>query len=417
MLMGDTSIGFNLLIGNPMSRWTRTILHFDLDAFFCSVESLLNPALEGMAFVVGGSAGGRGVVSSASYAAREFGIRSAMPTAQALRKAPDLIVISPQHEIYSKHSREIMSFLRDSAPVVEQLSIDEAFLDVGDDPRTGPEVARFLQREILERFKLPTSWGVASNKLVAKIATEVGKPRGLIVVPPGQEAVFLAPLPVRMLWGVGPKTKERLAKRGVHTIGGIAGMSSHTLIESLGDLGLELASRARGEDDRPVMEGRDPKSISAERTFPADISDWPVLRTVLLRLSETVGRRLRKAELVGHTVRIKIRWPDFTTKTRQVRLEQPTDRERIIFDESRELFQGLWKKGQAVRLLGVGVLDLHEPIRQLDLFDHKWDRGERLQQAIDSIRDQYGPDSLRRAGGIRKHTPMGRDEQSEEDVG
>ena len=402
--------------GNLMSRWTRTILHFDLDAFFCSVESLLNPVLEGKAFVVGGSAEGRGVVSSASYAAREFGIRSAMPTAQALRKAPDLIVMSPQHAMYSEHSQEIMSFLRDSAPVVEQLSIDEAFLDVSDDPRTGPEVARSLQREILKRFKLPTSWGVASNKLVAKIATEVGKPKGLIVVPSGQEAAFLAPLPARMLWGVGPKTKDRLAERGVHTIGDMASMSTHTLIGSLGDTGLELASRARGEDDRPVMEGRDPKSMSAERTFSTDISDWSVLRTVILRLSETVGRRLHKAKLAGYTIRIKVRWPDFTTKTRQVRLEQPTDRERIIFDESRKLFQGLWKKGQAVRLLGVGVSDLHEPIRQLDLFDRQWDRDERLQQAIDSIRNQYGPDSLRRAGGLREQAPLERDEQPEEDV-
>ncbi|MCK5318627.1 MAG: DNA polymerase IV [Anaerolineales bacterium] len=399
-----------------MSSWTRTILHFDLDAFFCSVESLLNPGLEGRAFVVGGSAEGRGVVSSASYAAREFGIRSAMPTAQALRKAPDLIVISPQHAMYSERSQEIMSFLRDSAPVVEQLSIDEAFLDVSDDPRTGLEVARFLQREILKRFKLPTSWGVASNKLVAKIATEVGKPKGLIVVPSGQEAAFLAPLPARMLWGVGPKTKDRLAERGVHTIGDMANMSAHTLIESLGDNGLELASRARGEDDRPVVEGRDPKSMSAERTFSTDISDWPVLRTVILRLSETVGRRLRKAELTGHTIKIKVRWPDFTTKTRQVRLEQSTDRERIIFDESRKLFQGLWKKGQAVRLLGVGVSDLHEPIRQLGLFDRQWDRDERLQQAIDSIRNQYGPDSLRRAGGLRKQAPSERDEQPEKDI-
>lgn len=388
-----------------MSRRTRTILHFDLDAFFCSVENLLNPGLEGRVFVVGGSAEGRGVVSSASYAAREFGIRSAMPTAQALRRAPELIVISPQHAMYSEYSQEIMSFLRDSAPVVEQLSIDEAFLDVSDDPRAGSEVARFLQREILERFKLPTSWGVASNKLVAKIATEVGKPKGLIVVPSGQEAAFLAPLPVRMLWGVGPKTKERLVARGVHTIGDLANISAHSLIESLGDKGLELASRARGEDDRPVMEGRDPKSMSAERTFSTDISDWPMLRTVILRLSETVGRRLRKAELAGYTIRMKVRWPDFTTKTRQARLEQPTDRERIIFDESRKLFQELWKKGQAVRLLGVGVSDLHEPIRQLDLFDRQWDRDERLQQAIDSIRNQYGPDSLRRAGGLRKQAP------------
>jgi len=398
-----------------MAFTTRTILHFDLDAFFCSVESLRNPSLEGKAFVVGGTAEGRGVVSSASYAAREFGIRSAMPTAQALRKAPDLIVISPQHEIYSKHSQEIMSFIRDSAPVVEQLSIDEAFLDVSDDPRTGLEAARFLQREVLERFKLPTSWGVASNKLVAKIATEVGKPKGIIVVPPGQEASFLAPLPVRMLWGVGPKTMDRLAESGINSIGGLANMSSLALNKTLGDFGLELASRACGEDDRPVIEGRDPKSMSAERTFSADISDWDMLRPVILRLSETVGRRLRKAGLAGHTIRIKVRWPDFTTKTRQVRLEQPTDRERIIFDESCKLFRDLWMKGQAVRLLGVGVSDLHEPIRQLDLFDRKWDRDEELQQAIDSIRERYGPDSLRRAGGLRKQKLPERGEQLKDD--
>jgi len=164
------------------------------------------------------------------------------------------------------------------------------------------------------------------------------------------------------------------------------------------------------------VEGRDPKSMSAERTFSADISDWSELRTILLRLSETVGRRLRKTKLAGYTIRVKVRWPDFTTITRQVRLEQPTDRERIIFDESCKLFQGLWKKDQAVRLLGVGVSDLHEPIRQLGLFDRKWDRDERLQQAVDSIRNQYGPDSLRRAGGIRKQATAESDEQPDEDI-
>ena len=400
-----------------MARWKRTILHFDLDAFFCSVERLLNPDLEGKAFVVGGSAEGRGVVSSASYEARTFGIRSAMPTAQALRKAPNLIVISTRHDLYSKHSQDIMRFIRDSAPVVEQLSIDEAFLDVSDDPRTGSEVAHSLQAEILDRFQLPTSWGVAGNKLVAKVATEVGKPAGLIVVPPGQETSFLAPLPARMLWGVGPKTMERLAARGVHTIGDIANMSSHELRSTLGDLGLELASRARGEDDRPVTEGRDPKSMSAERTFSTDISDWTMLRAVILRLSETVGRRLRKAGLAGHTIRIKVRWPDFTTLTRQVRLDQPTDRERTIFDESCKLFQEEWKKGQAVRLLGVGVSGLDKPIHQLDLFDRKWDRDEGLQQAIDSIRDRYGPDSVRRAGGLRRPTKSVGDGKQVDDAG
>ena len=380
---------------------SRTILHVDLDAFFCSVEELLNPELKGQAFVVGGRAESRGVVSSASYAARKFGVRSAMPTARALRLCSGLLVLLPQHHVYMEHSNKVMEFIRTSAPLVEQLSIDEAFLDISDDQRPGTQVAASLQAEIDQRFGLPTSWGVASNKLVAKIATEVGKPHGLISVPPDGEAVFLAPLPVEMLWGVGPKTKSRLAERGVRTIGDLALMPASRLIQLFGAHGLDLATRARGEDKRPVVEEREPRSMSAELTFERDLADHGLLCRTLLQLSERVGRRLRKAMVAGRTVRIKLRWPDFTTLTRQTRLVQPTDQDGEIYRAALGLFNRVWREGRMVRLLGVGVSDLSPPIRQLTLFDHTWEKDGRLLQAIDDIRARYGSDAVRRAGNLK----------------
>lgn len=380
----------------------RTILHVDLDAFYCSVEELLDPTLKGKPFAVGGTPEGRGVVSSASYAARQYGVHSAMPTAQALRRCPDLILKSGQHRTYGRYSRQVMDLLRDSAPAVEQMSIDEAFLDVSDDPRPGQDVAAALQKTIAERFGLPTSWGVASNKLVAKIATNVGKPKGLIVVPNGKEREFLAPLPVNMLWGVGPKTQTKLADQAVRTIGDLAELSEARLQELLGDHGLYLASRAKGLDNRAVIEVWEPKSMSSERTFAQDVADRDVLLSMLLRLSEEVGRRLRKSNLVGKTVRIKLRWPDFSTLTRQTRISQGTDRDKEIYRSALQLFENVWKEGRPVRLLGVGLADLGPPVRQLSLFDQSWEQDEKLMKAIDTIRARYGPDALRRAGALNK---------------
>lgn len=387
---------------------SRTILHVDLDAFFCSVEALLDPALVGKAFVVGGSPTGRGVVASASYEARKFGIRSAMPTAQALRLCPELITVSHRHRVYGDYSKQVMALLREQAPRIQQISIDEAYLDVTGDSRSGEQIARALQHQIQQDVQLPTSWGVASNKLVAKIACDVGKPRGLIVVPPGTEREFLAPLPVRMIPGVGPKTGDRLRERGVSTIGELAALSSTTLEALFGEHGLELAAKAVGEDDRPVHEEYEPKSMSAERTFSTDIKDETQLMQVLLRLSEEVGHRLRKAALAGWTVKVKIRWPDFTTLTRQARLTQNTDADREIYELAQELFRQVWKPGKAVRLLGVGVADLGPHIRQLSLFDGSWQEEENLRSAIDEIRRRFGRDALRRAGGMRsKPAPDG----------
>ena len=384
---------------------TRVILHVDLDAFYCSVEEILDPDLAGKAFVVGGRPEGRGVVASASYEARSYGIRSAMPTAQALRLAPSLIILPGQHEVYGKHSKLVMGHLREAIPLMQQISIDEAFLDVSADQRSGEEIAHRLQTEILDLYHLPTSWGVASNKLVAKIATDVGKPRGLVEVPTGDEAAFLFPLPVDMLWGVGPKTRQRLERLNIHTIGDLAQVSHAKMRSLFGEVGLELASRARGEDDSEVKEGGDPKSLSAERTFARDRSTKKDLLKALLQMSEEVGRRLRAEGLAGRTIRLKIRWPDFKTHTRQLKIEQPTDHDGEIYLKVRDLLVGIWEEGQPVRLLGVGVADLGRPWRQLSLFDREWEQDERLQQALDEIRSRFGPGAVRRAGGVSARRP------------
>jgi DNA polymerase-4 len=377
----------------------------DLDAFFCSVEEVLRPELRDRAFVVGGSPEGRGVVASASYAAREYGIRSAMPTAQAIRRCPQLIVLPGRHGEYSKRSQGVMALLRDSAPLVEQLSIDEAFLDISDDPTPGEVVAAALQTEIQSRFNLPTSWGVATNKLVAKIATEVGKPQGLVVVPPGGEREFLTPLPVQMLWGVGPKTHARLGEVNIHQIGQLAALSDDEARALFGEHGIDLATRARGVDSRPVVEGHEPKSLSAERTFSEDLVDGDELRHAMLGLCERVGYRIRRAGLAGGTVRIKVRWSDFTTLTRQVQLTHPTDQDEEIFRAAWKLFLAAWQAGRPVRLLGVGLAGLSPPIRQLNLFEHAWERDERLLHAIDKIRSRFGRDAVRRATSLRRHDP------------
>lgn len=391
----------------------RKILHVDLDAFFCSVEEILNPDLRGRPFVVGGTPQGRGVVASASYAAREFGVRSAMPTAQALRRCPGLVIVKSRHGTYGKYSRLVMKILLGAAPVVEQISIDEAFLDVSDDPTPGVDLARRLQTEILSLHGLPTSWGVASNKLVAKIASEIGKPHGLIAVPAGGEAEFLAPLPVIMLWGVGPKTQARLADLEITRIGDLAAMEMGRLQELFGERGPELAARASGLDDSLVVAERDPRSMSNETTFARDVADEESLKRTLRSLSDEVGGRLRQASLAGHTVRIKLRWPDFETLTKQVRLVQPTDQDGEIYDAASKLFEEAWRRGRPVRLLGVGVSELGPRQRQLGLFDRSWEHDERLLSAIDAIRARYGPEAVRRAGSLGHRRGSGQTGQAD----
>ena len=272
----------------------RKILHLDLDAFFCAVEELHNPALRGKPFAVGGRPESRGVVASCSYAARQFGVHSAMPMARALRLCPGLLVVSTRHGVYGDYSRQVMDRLYQLTALVEPISIDEAFLDLSDLPEPGLEIARRLQSRIQQELGLPCSLGVATNKLVAKIATDTGKaarrgptpPNAITVVPPGEEAAFLAPLPVSALWGVGPKSAARLEGMGIHTIGDLAQMSPAALVSHFGKNGADLARHARGIDDAPVVTTHEVKSISQETTFERDLRESEALRRTLLDLSE-----------------------------------------------------------------------------------------------------------------------------------
>jgi DNA polymerase IV len=396
----------------------RKILHLDLDAFFCAVEELQNPSLRGKAFAVGGRPEARGVVASCSYPARRRGVHSALPMARAIRLCPELIIISSRHRLYGEISEQVMERIRNLGPLMEQVSIDEAFVEITDVPEPAEAIARKLQNQINSDLGLPCSIGVARNKLVAKIANDVGKaagkaanrgagpPNAITIVPTGQEAEFLAPLPVEALWGVGPKTAARLAELGILTIGELADRSEAELVRIFGKNGTDLGRHARGFDDSPIVTWHEVKSISQETTFAQDSRDVKLLKQTIYELSEQVGRRLRQEELVGTTVKLKIRWPDFTTLTRQTSFEYPVEQDQQIIHAALQLFAKVWTSGQPVRLLGIGVSGLKPPVRQLSLWDYTAEtsdaagseRERKLQNAIDEIRKRFGESILQRGG-------------------
>jgi len=389
----------------------RKILHLDLDAFFCAVEEQRDPSLRGQPFAVGGRPESRGVVASCSYAARQYGIHSAMPMARAVRRCPELIIVPSRYQAYQAASRQVMARLRKLTPLVEQLSIDEAFLDVSDLPQPAGQIARRLQQTVNRELELPCSLGVASNKLVAKIANNVGKvsattgraPNTIKQVPPGQEATFLAPLPVTELWGVGPKTAERLARLGIRRIGDLARWPEADLARRFGKHGHDLARRARGLDERPVETEHEAKSVSQEITFARDISDGPALRQTLRRLAEQVGRRLRRRELSGSTIKLKLRWSDFTTLTRQVTLAHPTNLDTEIYAAALALFEQTWPPGKRVRLVGVGVSGFETPAYQLGLWDDTptAEQDSRLQHTLDDLRERFGDEAIQRGSRLQ----------------
>ena len=376
----------------------RTIIHLDLDAFFCAVEEKRDSSLQGKAFAVGGNPNQRGVVASCSYPARQFGVRSAMPMAQAVKVCPNLSVVSPNHSAYQAASRQVMGILHALTDQVEQLSIDEAFLDISGIETAPREVGEKLQRQILEELGLPCSLGIASNKLVAKTATDVGKisspgdspPQAITVIPPGQEAQFLAPLPVDMLYGVGPKTKERLHQLGMQTIGDIAKYPIIELTQTLGKHGYDLSKRAQGIDNRPIVTEHAVKSISNEMTFGQDKHRQGEILQELRHLSEKVALRLQKKGLRGRTIQIKVRWADFTTLTRQNTLPKGVNDYATISQQAEVLFQQVWVTGQAVRLVGVGVSNLDQEIRQLNLWDPRVKKDQQLQETLHKLREKFG---------------------------
>jgi DNA polymerase IV len=333
-----------------------------------------------------------------------------MPMSRALLLCPQLIVAPGRHGVYDDFSHQVMSHCYDLTHLVEQISIDEAFLDVSDLRASAEAIARELQATIWNEHGLPCSLGVATNKLVAKIANTIGKaekrspnpPMAIKVVPPGEEAAFLAPLPVGELWGIGPKTAASLTELGITTIGDLARWPEADLVQRFGKSGYDLAQRARGLDDRPVVTEYEAKSLSRETTFARDVADAATLRRTLLHLAESVGQRLRRAELQGSTVKLKLRWEDFTTITRQVTLPEPTDQDSAIHAAAQRLFDQAWPKGKPVRLIGVGVSNLGPPLQQLELWETPSEKGQRLQDALDAVRDRFGREAIKRASDLRE---------------
>jgi DNA polymerase-4 len=392
---------------------SRILFHLDLDAFFCAVEELRNPALMGKPFIVGGKPNERGVVSSASYPARKFGIHNAMPTAQALRLCPKLIVVPASHGVYGEHSRKVMALLREYGDLLQQISVDEAFMDVtglAGDPKA---LALEIQSRIRERLNLPASIGVASSKLVAKMASGAAKPNGVKVIAAGEEAAFLAPMPAGELWGIGKATAARLEQIDIHTIGDLQRATPDELRRVFGNHAESVIARANGIDTSPVHAERDVKSISEERTFNRDVSDPVVLRKMLLALSDEVARRLRAAGLHARTVHLKLRWHDFYTITRQTTLAEPTQLGEDIFAAIEPLWMRAWlergearwagrTRGDPIRLIGVGASGLGEGV-QMALFGTS-NKEEKLQLArtLDELRAQYGSGIVTRAS-LKKH--------------
>lgn len=339
----------------------RTIVHADLDAFYASVEQLDRPELKGKPVVVGGSPEGRGVVMAASYEARRFGIRSAMPMSRALRLCPRAVRVPARFDRYSEVSRAVMSIFRDVTPLVEPMSLDEAFLDVSEqvDGYGGAEpLGRHLKREVREKTGLTLSVGIATNKLVAKVASDRQKPDGLVIVPPGDEAAFLAPLSVRALWGIGPKTEAVLNAAGFTTVGQLAAEPPEHLEALFGSRGPWFHAMARGIDNSSVVTEHERKSVGAETTFPRDLTDGPDLRAELQRLAESVSRRLLRSEAQGRTVVLKLRYANFRTITRQASRPQPLADATEIASIAASLLENVAKEGDRFRLVGIHCTNL-----------------------------------------------------------
>jgi DNA polymerase-4 len=375
----------------------RTILHVDLDAFFAAVEQRDNPELRGKPVIVGGVPPGRGVVSAASYEARAFGIHSAMSVTEAYRRCPNGVFLPVDGRRYQQASRDVMAILRRFTPQVEPISIDEAFMDVtGSRPLfgEGPEIAAAIKSAIREDVGLTASVGVASTKLVAKIASDLRKPDGLVVVPPGDEAAFLAPLPISRLWGVGEKTAVALAEYGVRTIGDLAALSPDLLVRRFGKHGGSLGTRALGMDDDPVHEGDPAKSVGHETTFDTDSSDPEVIERTLLALSDGVAGRLRSAGVKASTIAVKIRDSSFRTITRQRTLAEPTDLTEPIYRAALDLARPE-VRGIRVRLLGVTASNLGER-EQLALFGVDDPKRRQAIEAADAVRRRYGSRAVTR---------------------
>jgi len=374
----------------------RQIIHVDMDAFYASVEQRDNPELRGKPVVVGGKPNSRGVVATCSYEARKYGIRSAMPLSEAYRRCPDAVFLPPDFAKYHHASEQLHRIFRDYTPLVEPLSLDEAFLDVTASLRlfgSAKNIALELKDRIKKELNLTASIGLAPNKFIAKIASDIQKPDGFVIIEEDQIKAFLDPLPVERVWGVGPKTAEQLHKLNVRTIRDLKKIDKFTLQKLFGQVGSQLYYLARGIDDRPVEPEREVKSIGRETTFQQDLTDPEILKTYLLDLSVDVGRRLRKAGLKARTVTLKIRLADFKTLSRSKTLNNSTDLDKEIFKEACLLLDELHLK-DPVRLIGVSAHNLTCGAIQQSLFATEPRAEEKLTKALDNIKERFGEDSI-----------------------
>jgi DNA polymerase-4 len=402
-----------------------TILHVDMDAFYASIEVRDNPSLAGLPVCVGGPSDQRGVIAAASYAARAFGVRSAMPTAEARRLCPDLVLLPPDFERYTRVSREIMAIFRAYTPLVEPLSLDEAFLDVAGCERLfgdGPEIGRAIKRDILRQTGLVASVGVAPSKFLAKLASDLDKPDGFRVIQPDEVRTILDPLPVSKVFGVGPRTAKRLESLGVMTIGDLARRERDDVVKEFGATGAWIHDLAHGIDARRVTPRREEKSHGMERTFPTDVSDREELRLALLSFSEEVAFGLRDKGLRGRTITLKARYGDFTTITRTKTLTAPTNLGPRIYTVVRELFDKI--PAGALRLVGVqvsGLSDVRTQIQENLFNESDWSdkasraptpsraKLERATAGLDRLRRKFGRRTVVPASLLGRETLRGRD--------
>ena len=380
------------------------IIHVDMDAFYASVEIRDNPELIGKPVVVGGSPKGRGVISAASYEARKFGIYSAMPSREALRKCSSLVFIKSRMSHYAAVSRQIRQIFFSFTSLVEPLSLDEAFLDVSGCQRlfgTAPDIARQIKSKILADTGLIASAGVAPNKFLAKVASDLHKPDGLTIVDQEEIQTFLDPLSISRVWGIGPKTQKKFTRLGVQTISQLRQLDLKVLQSQIGDSAQHFYNLARGIDSRPVVPDRIAKSVSHEHTFPVDIYNDEVLKAWLHELADLVGRRLRRHDIFSKTVQLKLRYDDFETITRRKTIPA-THSTQTLFETASQLLSGIDRHSRGVRLIGLGTTNLSRsaPI-QLSLFDQEdKNKQSRVDEISDSIRDKFGQASLNRGSNL-----------------
>ena len=384
----------------PERTWKgRALLLVDLDAFFASVEQLDHPEWRGKPVIVGGRSDRRGVVSTASYEARAFGVHSAMPSATAERLCPDAIWTSSHFDRYHELSAQVMGILKDESPLLEQMSIDEAYLDVSPGRYTGEDpvaIAARIQARVAE-LGITCSIGVATGKAVAKIASDMDKPRGLTVVYPGGEAAFLAPMDVRAMPGIGKQSAERLRRIGIRTLGALADTPLDKLTPLFGVNAQAVRDRARGIDPREIATESEVKSVSHERTFATDLVTREEIEDAIDMLGPMVGRRLRKKGLAGHTVTIKLRYADLSRRTAQKGLSANVDDETVFIPVAKRLIDEIWRPGDSVRLVGLGISGFEAHDEQLGLFaDEELPAGNaELLSAADKIRDKFGDGMLK----------------------